>query len=275
MLHLSKIGDYVALDSEECRSFGASLAQRYRDASPFPHIVIDNFIDPEVLRGVLAGFPSSDNKQFFDRDQERLKFQYQPQESPSGRVRNLFAELNSQAFLGFLEELTGFEGLISDPHFEGGGLHETKRGGHLGVHADFNVHERLKVERKLNLLIYLNENWEDEYGGQLELWDRQMKACIVRVKPVFGRAVIFNTALDSFHGHPDPLNCPPERSRRSIATYYYLAPEEGIAALPKRTTNFRARPGSEDTSDWQIRRHHFVNDWIPPRLQRLAHRLIG
>jgi Rps23 Pro-64 3,4-dihydroxylase Tpa1-like proline 4-hydroxylase len=275
MLHLSNVNGYLALGAEECRELGRSLADQYRNASPFPHIVIDDFIDPEALRGVLAEFPSSENKKFFDRDQERLKFQYQPHESSSGLVRNLFAELNSQAFLGFLEEMTGIDGLISDPYFEGGGLHETKRGGHLGVHADFNVHSRLRVERKLNLLIYLNEDWEDDYGGQLELWDRQMKACEVKVKPEFGRAVIFSTALDSFHGHPDPLNCPPERSRRSIATYYYSAPEEGLAALPKRTTNFRARPGSEDKSDWQIRRHHFVNDWVPPKLQRIAHRFLG
>ena len=275
MLHFARINGYLALDPDECREAGRSLADKYQNASPFPHIVMDDFLDPEVLRGVLADFPSSDDKEFFDRDQERFKFQYQPHESSSGLVRNLFAELNSQAFLGFLEELTGFKGLISDPYFDGGGLHETKRGGHLGVHADFNIHQRLNVERKLNLLVYLNEDWEDDYGGQLELWDRQMKECAVRVKPVFGRAVIFNTALDSFHGHPDPLNCPPERSRRSIATYYYSAPEEGVAALPKRTTNFRARPESADKSDWQIRRHHFVNDWVPPKLQRLAHRLIG
>lgn len=275
MLHFTRINGYIALDLEECRSFGRSLAESYQNASPFPHIVIDNFLDAEVLRNVLSDFPPSDNKAFFDRDQERLKFQFQPHESSSGLVRNLFAELNSQAFLAFLEEMTGMKGLISDPYFEGGGLHETKRGGHLGVHADFNVHERLKVERKLNLLIYLNEDWEDDFGGQLELWDRRMKECVVRVKPVFGRAVVFTTALDSFHGHPEPLTCPPERSRRSIATYYYSAPEEGLAALPKRTTNFKARPGSGDKSDWQIRRHHFVNDWVPPKLQRIAHRLIG
>jgi Rps23 Pro-64 3,4-dihydroxylase Tpa1-like proline 4-hydroxylase len=275
MLRLARLNDYLTLDAAECRELGRSLAQQYQNASPFPHIVIDEFIDGDVLRGVLADFPSSDHKQFFDRDQERLKFQYQPHESSSGLVRNLFAELNSQAFLGFLEELTGIEGLISDPHFEGGGLHETKRGGHLGVHADFNIHGRLKVERKLNLLVYLNEEWEDDYGGQLELWDRQMKECVVRVKPLFGRAVIFNTALDSYHGHPDPLNCPPERSRRSIATYYYTAPGEGLASLPVRTTNFRARPNSGDKSDWRIRRYHFVNDWVPPKLQRLVHRIIG
>lgn len=275
MLHLHRINGYLALDTDECREFGRSLADRYRSAKPFPHIVIDDFLEPDILTDVLANFPSSDNKQFFDRDQERLKFQYQPQESASGLVRNLFAELNGQAFLGFLEEMTGLEGLVSDPYFAGGGLHETKRGGHLGVHADFNIHQQLNVERKLNLLVYLNKEWADEYGGQLELWDQQMRECVVKVKPVFGRAVIFNTALDSFHGHPEPLNCPADRSRRSIATYYYTAPEEGLASVPKRTTNFRARPDSADKSDWQIRRHHFVNDWVPPKLQSLAHRLLG
>jgi len=276
MLHFTCLeGGYLTLDQEECRSYGKTLGQTYQEASPFPHIVIDDFLDADLLRQVLAGFPSSENKSYFDREQERLKFQYNPAEVDSAVTRNLFAELNSQAFLSFLEELTGISGLVSDPHFEGGGLHETKRGGHLGVHADFNIHGRLKLERKINLLIYLNEDWDDEFGGHLELWDRQMSGCAVRVKPVFGRAVIFNTALDSFHGHPDPLNCPPERSRRSIATYYYTAAEDGLASIPKRTTNFRARPGTDDRSDWQIRRYHFVNDWVPPKLQRWAHRLLG
>jgi len=276
MLKFSHLNDgYRALDLEECRSYGRSLAETYQNASPFPHIVIDDFIEPAVLGRVLSEFPCSDNRSFFDRDQERLKFQFQPHEARGGLTRNLFAELNSQAFLGFLEELTGIDGLISDPYFAGGGLHETKPGGHLGVHADFNVHEKLKVERKLNLLVYLNRDWDPDFGGQLELWHKDMKSCAAKIEPIFGRAVIFNTALDSFHGHPDPLNCPPERSRRSIATYYYRAPVEGVASLPSRTTNFQARPRSGDRTDWQIRRHHLVKDWVPPKLQRLAHRLLG
>src|SRR6059058_667297 len=167
MLHFTRINGYLALDAGECRELGRSLAEQYRTASPFPHIVIDDFLEPDVLHAVLADFPASNDKQYFDREQERLKFQFQPHESSSGLVRNLFAELNSQAFLGFLEEMTGFDGLLSDPYFAGGGLHETKRGGHLGVHADFNIHDRMKVERKLNLLVYLNEDWEDDFGGQL------------------------------------------------------------------------------------------------------------
>jgi Rps23 Pro-64 3,4-dihydroxylase Tpa1-like proline 4-hydroxylase len=273
MLNLSSTDGYLAFDAEQCREFGRSLAPEYQNASPFPHIVIDDFLPADLLRKVLAGFPSTEGKAFFDRDQERFKFQLSPNDSNSAVVRNLFAELNGEAFLTFLEEMTGIAGLIPDPHFIGGGLHETKIGGHLGVHADFNIHEELKLERKLNLLIYLNEDWSDDFGGALELWDRGMKACEKRVAPVFGRAVIFNTALDSFHGHPDPLTCPPERSRRSIATYYYTAHEEGLAALPKRNTNFQVRPGQGDRTDWQVRRQHFINDWVPPRLQRIAHRL--
>jgi Rps23 Pro-64 3,4-dihydroxylase Tpa1-like proline 4-hydroxylase len=275
MLQMTKIGDYVAFNEQQCRQRGGLLSEQYRNALPFPHIVIDDFLDAALLRKMWAAFPSTENKAFFDRDQERLKFQYQPQEVSSDLVRNVFAELNSAAFLSFLEELTGIKGLISDPHYAGGGLHETKRGGHLGIHADFNVHGRLNLERRLNLLVYLNDDWPDEYGGQLELWDQEMKQCVVQVKPVLGRAVIFNTALDSFHGHPDPLSCPEDRSRRSIATYYYTAVEEGLGSLPKRTTNFQTRPHSGDKTDWKIRRHHFVNDWVPPKLQRFAHRLIG
>ena len=275
MLQTRALGDYLAFDKKQCEELGRALTDSYRSAHPFPHIVIDDFLDPEILRQVLADFPSSKDKSYFDRDQERLKFQYHPAEIDSGITRNLFAELNSEAFLAFLQELTGIDGLIADPHFEGGGLHETKNGGHLGVHADFNVHGVLKVERRLNLLIYLNEDWDEDFGGRLELWEKDMSRSAVSVSPEFNRAVIFSTDLDSFHGHPDPLRCPPDRSRRSIATYYYTSPEDGVAALPHRTTNFRVRPGSADKRDWQIRRHHFVNDWVPRKLQRLAHRLIG
>jgi Rps23 Pro-64 3,4-dihydroxylase Tpa1-like proline 4-hydroxylase len=273
LLELRDTGGYRYLDREQCRAAGQSLAERYQSASPFPHIVIDDFLDPDTLREVHRSFPNSEGKKYFDRDQERLKYQYQPHESSAAVVRNLLSELNSQAFLAFLEELTGIEGLIPDPYFEGGGLHEIKAGGHLGVHADFNIHDKMKLERRLNLLIYLNDEWAPEYGGNLELWDKKMQACEVRVPPILGRAVIFSTNLDSYHGHPDALTCPPDRSRRSIATYYYTAFEEGLGAAPHRTTNFRVRPGSHDHTDWQVMRHHVIQDWVPPRLQRLLRRL--
>jgi Rps23 Pro-64 3,4-dihydroxylase Tpa1-like proline 4-hydroxylase len=183
------------------------------------------------------------------------------------------AELNGEAFLGFLQEMTGIEGLISDPYYSGGGLHEIKRGGHLSIHADFNVHGTMNVERRLNLLVYLNDDWQPEYGGDLELWDRQMKRCEVKIAPLLGRAVIFSTNSDSFHGHPDKLACPEGRTRRSIATYYYTALPEGHLRVKKRTTMFQVRPGTPDQPDWIVKTQNLINDWVPPKLQNIAHRL--
>ncbi|WP_404711606.1 2OG-Fe(II) oxygenase [Sphingomonas sp. MMS24-J13] len=264
---------YLRFDEDECRAAGRARAEAYQNAKPFPHIMIDDLLDKDLLRQVAANYPPLDNKTFFDRDQERLKFQFVAQEVPYGRTRNLLAELNSQAFLGFLEEMTGITGLIADPYFSGGGLHLTKRGGHLSVHADFNIHKKMKLERRLNLLVYLNDDWQPEYKGELELWDKQMTHCERSIAPLIGRAVVFSTNADSFHGHPDPLACPPDRDRRSIATYYYTALEDGISAVPKRTTVFKARPNSGDVKDRRVRVDHFIGDWVPPRLQKFARKL--
>jgi hypothetical protein len=129
LLELSEVDGYLYFDEEQCRSAGRQLAQTYQGASPFPHALIDDFIDPELLRLVAANYPDLAGKQFFDRDQERFKFQFHAAEVSCGLTRNLLSELNGRAFLGFLEEMTGIGGLISDPYLVGGGLHLTKAGG--------------------------------------------------------------------------------------------------------------------------------------------------
>src|SRR6185436_17882303 len=136
------------------------------------------------------------------------------------RTRRFIWGLNSQVFLTYLETLTGIEGLIPDPHLFGGGLHQIVPGGFLKVHADFNRHEKLKLDRRLNVLIYLNRDWKEEYGGHLELWNRDMSRPERRVLPLFNRCVVFSTTDFSYHGHPDPLRCPEGRTRKSIAMYY-------------------------------------------------------
>ena len=116
--------------------------------------------------------------------------------------------MSSPPVLRFLEALTGIEGLIPDPYFGGAGPHQILPGGFLKVHADFNWHPLLKLDRRLNLLVYLNKDWREEYGGQLELWDRDMARCERQILPVFNRTVVFSTTDFSFHGHPRPLACP-------------------------------------------------------------------
>ncbi len=265
-------GGYLAFDEAECVAAGKLLQEQYSDEAPFPHIVIDDFLDAEMLRNVANGYPSRDGKLYFDRPQERLKYQYHAGETTNAITRNLLSELNSRAFLGFLRHLTNIRGLIADSYFEGGGLHETRAGGHLSVHADFNVHGKMKVERRLNLLIYLNDEWSSDYGGDLELWDNNMTRAVQSISPILGRAVIFNTAGDSYHGQPEPVNCPEDRSRKSIATYYYTA-FDNIGAVAQRTTNFKSRPFSDDKPDRRIAFQHFVKDWVPFKLQRFALKL--
>ncbi|HWW61291.1 MAG TPA: 2OG-Fe(II) oxygenase, partial [Thermoanaerobaculia bacterium] len=136
-------------------------------------------------------------------------------------IRAFLDAMNGFEMLLWLEALTGIDGLIPDPYFGGGGLHQIEPGGFLKVHADFNVHPKLKLDRRLNMLIYLNHDWREEWGGHLELWDAE--ACRKKILPAFNRTVIFSTTDSSFHGHPHPLTAPPNRTRKSVSLYYYTA----------------------------------------------------
>ena len=198
------------------------LQERYVSAQPFPHIVLDGLFPDETLEAVLADFPRPDEIEWasFDNPTEKkLGYRYT---SPLKRnLRDFLYEMSAPPVLRFLEELTGIEGLIPDPYFGGAGPHQILPGGFLKIHTDFNWHPLMKLDRRLNLLVYLNEDWKEEYGGHLELWDRGMTRCEERILPVFNRTVVFSTTDFSFHGHPTPLACPEGRSRKSVSFYYY------------------------------------------------------
>nr|WP_307735066.1 2OG-Fe(II) oxygenase [Chitinophaga nivalis] len=158
-------------------------------------------------------------------------------------IKQTINELNSPEFLQFLSTLTGIPNLKKDDMLEGGGIHQSKRGGFLNIHADFTVHPHHRHwQRRVNVLVYLNKDWEEAWGGKLELWDTEMKACEKKVLPIFNRCVIFNTDADSYHGHPEPTTCPEDRNRRSIALYYYT--EE--AQPYRRATHYMVRPGEDN-----------------------------
>jgi len=223
----------------------AELHGAFSSAEPFPHIVVDDFVAPEVAARIADEFPIADGAawQRFATTRE-LKLALRDTEQMGPLTRAVIAELNGQTFIEFLEAVTGITGIVPDPHLVGGGLHQIGRGGHLGVHADFNRHEHLRLDRRLNLLLYLNRDWSDDYGGHLELWDRDMVACRHRIAPIAGRMVLFATTDDALHGHPDPLVCPPARARRSIALYYYSNGRPDAEVTASHTTLFHARPGT-------------------------------
>jgi Rps23 Pro-64 3,4-dihydroxylase Tpa1-like proline 4-hydroxylase len=201
------------------------LRAQYAAAEPFPHIVLDGLFDDDALDAVLREFPSRDAMRWreFDSTTEKKLGFFHETSSISKTVREFLDSMNSFEMLLWLEALTGIEGLIPDPYFGGGGLHQIEPGGFLKIHADFNVHPKLNVDRRLNMLVYLNKEWRDEYGGHLELWDRDMSACRKKILPAFNRTVIFSTTDTSFHGHPHPLTAPEGMSRKSVSLYYYTA----------------------------------------------------
>lgn len=234
-------------ERESLEALAARHADGYRTARPFPHIVLEDMLPDSVVDALLAEFPAPDSTEWmrFDAPEER-KLASNEHTAMGPMTRQVLAELNASPFVDFLETLTGIPGLVPDPHLVGGGLHQIQRGGHLAVHADFNRHPLTRLDRRLNLLLYLNRGWQDEWGGHLELWDREMRSAEVRIAPVANRCVIFGTTSFAYHGHPDPLECPPTVTRKSLALYYYSngRPAEELAAADHNTL-FQHRPGED------------------------------
>ena len=193
----------------------------------------------------LANFREKDDGSWhqFDNNREK-KLASLGDEQLGPYTRALIANLNSGTFINFLEKLTGIKGLVGDPYLEGAGMHRIEPGGKLSVHVDFNKHGKMNLDRRLNILIYLNEDWEEEYGGHFELWNKDMSQAVVKILPLFNRMAMFSTTEISLHGHPTPLSCPPDRCRRSIALYYYtVGRDDGYENVKEHQTIFRERPG--------------------------------
>ena len=210
----------------------AAFARR----DPFRHVVIDGFFTPDYAASLLAQFPA------FERGNARNEVGEIGGKSTVERIRGLGAPwatlddlVRSQPFLDLVGRLTGIEALLYDPFYFGGGTHENREGQDLDPHVDFNRHPVEGWHRRLNLIVYLNHEWDDAWGGSLELHSdpRSPDDRVTRVTPLFNRAVIFETTEWSWHGF-DRIALPPERrdlSRRSIALYFYTRerPEEELA----------------------------------------------
>ena len=201
----------------------------YRQAQPFPHVVIDDFLPPSLLNGVIDDFRNHSNwgwdNSDYSKDHQVKKF-FSPWNNDGDSTLPINTKLilnyfNSPEVISMLEKLTGIEGLIADPTLLGGGMHKIDSGGKLSIHADSRKHATTGNYRRINLLVYLNKDWNKEWGGSLQLWDKDMATMVQDIQPLFNRVVIFNTGADTYHGHPHPLNTPNGMSRISLALYYY------------------------------------------------------
>lgn len=232
------------------QELGKELGPVYQNNPPFPNIYLDEFFDETFLSSVLDEFPDLEKAvdKIHYKNPNENKLASNGRDSFKENTKKLVDYLNSETFMAFLQEMTGIkEPLIADPQYEGGGFHEIKKGGFLKLHVDFHKHRKLNLDRRLNLLVYLNKDWEESYGGNFELWEKDMSKQVVKILPIFNRMALFSTTGDSWHGHPDTLTCPDDRSRKSLALYYYTEgrPDNEVAPSDQDrvTTTFIGRKG--------------------------------
>jgi Rps23 Pro-64 3,4-dihydroxylase Tpa1-like proline 4-hydroxylase len=202
------------------------------ETEPFKHVVIDNFIKEEYLDKLLQDMDdlTIDKSYYYGNNTiEKQKFAFNTGFDET--LQELFQQLNGDEFITLLENKTGINRIIrNNLNLNGAGVHKVFNNGFLCMHTDFEGYTDDKyglLDRRLNLLLYMNKDWKDEYFGDLCLYDKTTSKIVKKISPILNRCVIFFTP-GNIHGHPKPLNIPDNISRQSITTYYYTENTTGM-----------------------------------------------
>jgi hypothetical protein len=221
-------GPSFFLDRKQLVALARGRRDAYLSARPYPHAAFDDFLGHELAMALAACFPGPEHPGWVRRDYReqaaRLgQLQRQNFEGVAPALRHLLAELTGMAFLDFLTELTGIEGLIADAHFRGAGPSLTLPGGHLALHADFNRDRVRNLRRCVTALYYFGHDWQPAWGGALELWNQARSRCEASYLPQLDRLIVMAHGDTFWHGHPAPLACPAGRFRATVSAHYYVA----------------------------------------------------
>jgi hypothetical protein len=198
------------------------LRETFKHNTPYPYLVFEGLFSPVLLELMYSEFGSlrwSDWRRF-DSINER-KLGSRPYCRLGHAAQLYFNTVHSGAFIDILQQITGIEGLIPDPSLTNGGIHEIPTGGKFALHTDFNQDSVTKLDNRLVFITYLNKDWLPSYAGALELWSVEERKCEAKIEPTFGRSILLYESSKSLHGHPDPVNAPAGRPRRSAAAYFY------------------------------------------------------
>jgi Rps23 Pro-64 3,4-dihydroxylase Tpa1-like proline 4-hydroxylase len=209
----------------------AEIKDKFQQAKPFNHVVIDNFFKEEVAVELAKEFPSYDSGQWSLHMNaiENKKSCNRWGEFPKNTYRAFFY-LTTQ-FVETMQAMLDDPALEADSGLQGGGWHAHSRGGKNNIHLDYSIHPKLGLQRKLNIIIYMTPDWDQSWGGGLELWNHDSDTelpgqLITTVNNCFNRAIIFDTTQNSWHGLPKEIACPEGVVRQSLAVYYVTTPEE-------------------------------------------------
>lgn len=210
---------------EEANACARKIKDATLEVDPFKFTVIDNFLSHKLAQDSMLSFPPlsdpcwehSNDKGIEVKSRTNWKSEFDIQEN----IINVIRIVNSSLILSAMSELFGIPKLMPDPYFSGGGLNVSEKNGHLDVHVDGNYHDASGLNRRMNLIIYLNPNWEETWGGEFGIYSNDGHHLVKAVPPLFNRCVIFDSHDKSFHGLPNPINFPADDPRRSIILYYY------------------------------------------------------
>ncbi|MDO9710324.1 2OG-Fe(II) oxygenase [Paracraurococcus lichenis] len=233
-----------------------ALRARFLAGKPYSNLVLDGYFQEDILDRVAADFPKETPRDWIGYDtKDEIKRTSRGLVGVPPFAQAFLWQLCSEPFLEILRDITGIEDLVADPLFHGGGLHESFRGGWLNIHADWTQHPHLPLVRRLNLIVYLNRDWDADWGGALELWGSKEGPAGARIEPFFNRAALFPTTEETLHGFPTPMTCPVGRSRKSVSIFYWAPDPEQI----ERGAPITFLPGTRET-----RAKAFMRSLVPP-----------
>jgi hypothetical protein len=203
------------------------LHEKFFSASPFPYVCIDDFLDPSLAKSLSENFPSLENMDVFYKGLNERKGEHSTFENLHENFRFLKEKLSTKNFVRQIEGITGFKDLhVIDDRY-GCGLHQGGNNSFLDTHIDYNLHPILKKQRRLNLIIFLNEKWEKDWGGFLQFSDSSGTKCVTSIEPKFNRAIIFICNPISYHGY-NRIQCPETITRKSFYLYFFSEPKKHL-----------------------------------------------
>lgn len=213
----------------------------YSTANHIQHIYGKSFFSAEDTQTILEDWPSIDDSRWnclqrmvefgVGKKLEIAKYEQMPQ-----RIASILQKLQTKEFVESIESITGIPNLKSDLDLYGGGMVYTPSGGFLKVHADFNYYEKLKMYRRINLIVYMNELWPSEWKGNIEFWNEEMTLKVLDYPPYVNTFLLFRVNDKAFHGYPEPIQCPANEGRKSLNFYFYSTePDSEQSIEPHKT----------------------------------------
>ena len=204
----------------------SALKESFQNGDPIHHIYESSFFSEKDVMTILSHWPSLQDERWHTL-QRMIQFgvgkklEISSLEKMPQPISALLKQLQTKEFIQAVEYITGIPNLKSDMDLYGGGIVYTPSGGFLKIHADFNYYDKIKLYRRVNLIIYMNEEWNPDWKGGLQLWSSDMKEKKQEYLPFLNHFILFRVNDKAFHGYPEPLACPETVGRKSINLYYY------------------------------------------------------